>query len=250
MLGYDSFFPLMNWVRETPDTNAAELINRYDEEIAYTDEALGNFFEALRRRNLYHNAWIIVTSDHGEEFLEHGNVGHSTTMYDEVMHVPLIVKAPRSLCGGTRLAAGQFPQSAIARLILHIAREPDATSDARACDPATGTLTALTELIANEPVVGDTRIFGDPRFMARTTSAKLLSPASIVKGEEKEDRAYEFYDLSADPRETVNLYERGVAPPLENLITEAREATAETPGSRRRLSPDAVKKLKSLGYIQ
>ncbi len=70
------------------------LKNLYDGEIAYIDEALGGLFEGLEALGLYENSIIIVTADHGEGFYEHEDWQHANLLYDEVLHVPLIVKWP------------------------------------------------------------------------------------------------------------------------------------------------------------
>ena len=58
----------------------------------------------LRTLRLYDDALVVVTSDHGEEFGEHGQMGwHSHTLYDELLHVPLLVKLPGSRRAGTTI---------------------------------------------------------------------------------------------------------------------------------------------------
>jgi len=64
----------------------------YDGEIAYTDEVVGNFFAKLRSMGLMESTVIILFSDHGEEFWEHGGYEHAKTLYDEVLHVPLFIR--------------------------------------------------------------------------------------------------------------------------------------------------------------
>lgn len=73
-------------------------MDRYDSEIAYLDAQLGLLFSELKRRDVFDSALIIVTSDHGEAFGEHGHTGHLNSVYQEEVHVPLIVRYP----GGTR----------------------------------------------------------------------------------------------------------------------------------------------------
>jgi len=69
-------------------------IDLYDGEIAYVDHHLNRLFRWIRHNGLEDETLIVVMSDHGEEFLEHGWVLHGTTMYQEVMHVPLIMSGP------------------------------------------------------------------------------------------------------------------------------------------------------------
>lgn len=81
----------------------AYMIAKYDDCILMTDAALQAFFNDLKARNAYDNALIIVTSDHGEEFGEHGHYLHEQT-YVESSHVPLLIKFPGNKHGGRRVA--------------------------------------------------------------------------------------------------------------------------------------------------
>ncbi len=66
----------------------------YDNEMAYLDHQIGLMIKALKARNLYTNTLIIITSDHGELMGEHGETGHGFWLYQELLHVPLLVKYP------------------------------------------------------------------------------------------------------------------------------------------------------------
>ncbi|MEX1025694.1 MAG: sulfatase-like hydrolase/transferase [Planctomycetota bacterium] len=66
----------------------------YDATVASTDFQLGRLVAELRRRNLLANTLVVVTSDHGEEFLEHGGTGHGYTLFEENVRVPLIFWHP------------------------------------------------------------------------------------------------------------------------------------------------------------
>ncbi|HJQ35783.1 MAG TPA: sulfatase [Thermoanaerobaculia bacterium] len=79
----------------------ADIINKYDAEIVYTDAMFGRAIEDLKRRGLYDDTLIIFTSDHGEEFFDHGGWGHGHSLYRELLHVPLIVKFPGNQHAGT-----------------------------------------------------------------------------------------------------------------------------------------------------
>ena len=68
----------------------------YDSEISFTDEYIGKLLDKLKELRLYDNTLIIFTADHGEGFLERGDywIGHTKTLYQELIHVPLIIKLP------------------------------------------------------------------------------------------------------------------------------------------------------------
>jgi choline-sulfatase len=72
----------------------AELPPLYDAEVAFNDHSFGALLAALRERGLYDSSLIVFVSDHGEEFDEHGDFGHGNNLFDETLHVPLIVKWP------------------------------------------------------------------------------------------------------------------------------------------------------------
>ena len=73
------------------------IISTYDAEIYSMDKAFGILVDFLKKENLYNNTIIIFTSDHGEEFGEHGMMGwHGHALYDEQLKVPLIIKFPDS----------------------------------------------------------------------------------------------------------------------------------------------------------
>jgi arylsulfatase A-like enzyme/uncharacterized membrane protein YbhN (UPF0104 family) len=85
-----------------PDPSEAPALTAlYDGEISYWDAELGKLLDDLHERGLYDDLTIIVTSDHGEEFNDHGGFWHGTTLYDEQVHVPLFVKLPQARRGGT-----------------------------------------------------------------------------------------------------------------------------------------------------
>ncbi len=76
----------------------------YDADIAYVDEHIGRFFEFLKQKKLYDDTLIILTSDHGELFGEHGGAGHGLTLFEEEIAVPLIMKLPKQKTGGSSIS--------------------------------------------------------------------------------------------------------------------------------------------------
>ena len=77
------------------DQNRIEtVINKYDNALRYVDQQVGVFIDYLKQNNLYDNSLIIVTSDHGEAFYEHGYPTHSTSLYDTQIRVSTFIKQP------------------------------------------------------------------------------------------------------------------------------------------------------------
>jgi arylsulfatase A-like enzyme len=81
-----------------------ELMAAYDGGIAYVDHEIGRLLAELERRGKLSNTIIVVTSDHGEEFGEHGYVSHSNSLHVQGIHIPLIVALPSGEAGGSHIA--------------------------------------------------------------------------------------------------------------------------------------------------
>jgi len=82
--------------RKLNDEDIKRLVSLYDGGIYYVDEHLGQLFNMLKRMGCYDNTIIILTSDHGEGFMEHDLIAHADIMYNEVMRIPLIIRCPES----------------------------------------------------------------------------------------------------------------------------------------------------------
>jgi arylsulfatase A-like enzyme len=90
---YEPYKGQLKSARFTPPM--LKFVNTYDAEIRYLDASLGRLFAQLKAKGLYDDLVIVLVSDHGEQFGEHGYSGHGWTLYDEELHVPLIVKPGR-----------------------------------------------------------------------------------------------------------------------------------------------------------
>ena len=82
------------WIVQNESADANFYESLYNAEIRTADASLGTFFSALRARGEWDHLALVVTADHGEEFFDHGGFEHNRTLYEEMVHVPLIVKAP------------------------------------------------------------------------------------------------------------------------------------------------------------
>jgi arylsulfatase A-like enzyme len=75
----------------------------YEAAIAYLDGEIGALVDELRRRDVLDNTVLIIVADHGEEFDEHGRLGHGNSLYMPVTHVPLIMRFPPRIAMGTEV---------------------------------------------------------------------------------------------------------------------------------------------------
>jgi len=87
--------------RRIADDEVEHLVNLYDGEIRQLDDQIGRLLQFLERRGRARDTYVVLVSDHGEEFMEHGGILHGMTMYEEVIAVPLILRGPGIPAGVT-----------------------------------------------------------------------------------------------------------------------------------------------------
>lgn len=78
----------------------------YDDTVTFTDRHVGELLDYMEEQGVLDDTLLIITADHGDEFWEHGSVGHGHNVYDELVHVPLIVRYPAAIPGGTIIHNG------------------------------------------------------------------------------------------------------------------------------------------------
>jgi hypothetical protein len=88
---------------EIDERDLEHVIALYDGEIAFADSMIGELLRGLEKRGLFDNTVIVLHSDHGEEFFEHGGVGHGHAFYNEVIRVALTMTFPGVIPTGTRV---------------------------------------------------------------------------------------------------------------------------------------------------
>jgi arylsulfatase A-like enzyme len=215
----------------------------YDGEIAWVDANIGRILETLRTMGVDQNTIVVVTADHGEEFLEHGQAAHDKTLYDEVLRVPLVIRYPGHVAAGRRLQ-GQVRLMDVAPTLLALAGlavdKPRERTKARslAC-LTTSPLQPLQTLVL--PAFGDLR--GEVASV-RTGDAKLIRNLRT--------RQEEFYNLGTDPGEKTNLAaggERG-RDQLRVILDHWRSSTTTLKDDEANLDEEEKDSLRSLGYLQ
>jgi arylsulfatase A-like enzyme len=92
---------LPGWTWTTDAVQAEQ--DAYDRTIAFMDQQIGLLLDELQRRGILDNTLVIVTSDHGEEFLEHGVMTHGNSLYSPSLHVPLLLRLPGRVPAGVRV---------------------------------------------------------------------------------------------------------------------------------------------------
>ncbi len=97
----EEFGVLPYYLREEGKSNLNYYINNYDGKILLTDEYIGSVLNEIKKLGFYNNSLIVITADHGEEFGEHNKYcGHGWSVYNALLHVPLLIKMPNQKFAG------------------------------------------------------------------------------------------------------------------------------------------------------
>lgn len=216
----------------------------YDGEIAYVDEQVGRLLDGLRARGLYDRTLIVLVSDHGEEFHDHGGWWHGTTLYDEQIRVPLIVKP----------AGGGVRGHVIEELVTTLDIMPTILAAVGVAGPAIMQGHALPldgrPGPDRESVFAEEDLEGNVLQALRTRSTKLIT---ANPGNPRGLAPEELYDMATDPKETRNL-----AASERTLLEEMRAALGRSyltarshAGAVSTTDVDSATKdrLRALGYL-
>jgi arylsulfatase A-like enzyme len=194
---------------DVPEPTAKLVDALYDGEVASTDAALGRLVDWLKEKNLYQDSLIIVTSDHGEELLERGRLGHMHTLYQELLHIPLIIKFPNGQHRGLR-DSGLWQQVDILPTVLAASGiSLKGASDGLAYPKDAARLSsrqALFEIAAGADAVEAGQASASYLELGsglREGSLKLIHHNSSICGI---GTVRGLFDLSSDPQEKRDLF--------------------------------------------
>lgn len=185
--------------RMSPSEVEAEL-TAYEESIAYLDHYIGALTDSLAARGVLDSTLVIVTADHGEHFGEHGRWEHASSLYPQLLHVPLVMRAPGRVPAGRRIS-GFVTLRDLAATILALGPRSDelpGRSLARFWD-SSGVAVDRPE----SPIIGSiTNGFWTPASapsVRRGMRSILLGDGMQVIEDVKEPGAIEVFDLLRDP---------------------------------------------------
>lgn len=213
--------------------------DRYDGEIAFSDEIIGQLLTVLRQRGWYDDATIVVTSDHGEGLGDHGEEEHGLFVYESTLRVPLLVKRPGRARGGSRVADP----------VQHIDLVPTFAQLARITPPSNLRGRSLVPALERGATLAPQGIYAEALYPRYHFGWSELT--SLVDGRYKYIRAPrpELYDLENDPQEQRNLI--GERAQAASALRSGLEAMA---AGRPLDAPAAVsasdrERLAALGYV-
>lgn len=223
------------------ERDLAHLLALYDAEIRYTDTELGRVFDHLTARGLDKGTLVFVTSDHGEEFLEHGSWEHQKTLYEEVVRIPMMFAGP-GIVG--RRETRQTTLLDVAPTIL-------AWTGVAPRGPLQG-----ESLVAP---VGEREAYGETDHTADGTRKLFLRGGqgrwkAILSLSETggELRRGEWFNLSTDPGEghSTRPNEAAAQAIERRALDRWREGRKDGPAAPAvQLTPEQVERLKALGYV-
>ncbi len=202
----------------------------YDGEIAFTDHALGGFLACLDESGLAQDTLVVVTSDHGEAFMEHGTMGHGE-LYPEHLRVPLIMAHP----------------------VLHADAEPRVSVVA----PAVDVLPTILEIlgVTAPELPGHSLVWalaGSPKKKLAIAHGERGQWAAVDRGGVymQTPGAPDRWYPRADPYVDLSGEAPGVASRLSGAIERVRNLPQPPPGEPVRLEPADTEALRVLGYVE
>ena len=218
----------------------------YDTSIRHADRAIGQILQLYEDHGLTDRTLVFLTSDHGDEFLEHGGTTHKGTLFEELIHVPLVARVP-----------GAGRGSRVGALVRNFDVMPTIL-DYVGLGENTDRMAALSlrALVEGGPPADERTVYASfPHVrMIRTDRFKLLRYA---------DGREALFDLARDPGETRNLNEaryrdedaRRHLVSLRVLLDETvrgleAQGAGEGPASEGAIDAQTLEQLRALGYVE
>jgi len=227
------------------DDDRRRMSDLYDGGIRYTDDELDHLFQALGERGLLERSVVVVLSDHGEEFWDHGSVLHGHTLHQELTRVPLVLRVP-----------GAAPRRVAERVAL------------------LDLLPTLLDLLGLEPAAGAEGVSLVPLLQGAADARggpPLLSEGmetghyALIDGGYKlirrpDRRQYELYHIDSDPleRRDIARQEPERVAQMSQVMRQHHQALADLPRPRppktarpgQTLDPRTEERLRQLGYLE
>jgi len=231
---------------EVEPEDLADMLSRYRQGIESLDRELGHLFESLRNSGFWDNSLIIITSDHGEEFLEHFKWGHGQSLYQELIHVPLLMEFPQGSGITPRVVESPVNIIDIAPTVLDFLGLAEFRTEMQG--------ESLLPLIRGESgnrrgFIFSERIEGGLWHRIYTTIQDSLK--FILNRYEDGGSEEELYNLARDPGEKANLWRESeeflrIKQRSEDFIDSLGGAGF---GEESEFDPQTMEKLKAMGYL-
>ena len=249
--------PLFMWVHlydahdpyEPPEPYKSRYAEPYDGEIAHLDAVVGNLLAELKKRGLYDDSVMAVMADHGESLGAHGEDTHGVFVYDETIHVPLLVKLPKAVSAGKRVENRVELVDVMPTLLQSVSI--DIPKDVQG--------KSLLELMKAGPE-GDAaaEAWKDRGAYAQADYAHIAYGWAALQSLRTGKYLYieapkrELYDQAADPKAENNLAPKSaaVADTLAARLGDFRKKTSSSRiAPKPNIDAERMKELAALGYV-
>ena len=220
------------------ETQLSEMEANYDGEIEYLDYHFGRLLDYLQASRLSENTIVIVSADHGEEFLDHGGYWHGCTLYDELIKVPLIFHIPGQT--GSRIGQRVSTMDIFPTLVEMV--EGNSTEYGFSGSSLVPIIHGIPE--GEGPLYSATAFRGPKKYSIIIGDYKLITQAN--------GKAIGMYNLKDDPEETKDL--QGLMPVLlskvnETLFKEISSHSGKIREDAPEIDQETLEQLKALGYM-
>jgi choline-sulfatase len=219
----------------------------YNGEIAYLDACLAKLFTALKGAGLYNSSVIAIAADHGETFGEHGEQSHGFFLYDETIHVPLLIKMPGTRASGIQVSSRVGLVDLAPTLLAAVGVRVPPSMQGNSLLPLTkGDQSRSADREDGRPIYSETnypqRAFGWSWLRSWRAGKYLYIDAPHR----------ELYEESSDPKALHNVADSfpAVADTLQAQLDDLRRRTSagDSPEAAS-LTPEQAEKLQALGYV-
>jgi arylsulfatase A-like enzyme len=240
----------MGELRESPNSGdlaryRTHAVSQYDGGIAYVDAQIGEVLQWLKDGRMYDNTLIVIASDHGEAFGEKGYFEHGNSVYQNLLHVALMIKYPRSEQKGVRedpVSLIDVMPTVLNRLGVPV---PKSVQGRDLATPATEARDLFAESFACP-------VWRPPDCRTACVNRAVIAwPMKLVTSS---SGRVEMYDLSSDPSEMHDLYARRNEAQAQKMLTaELLGFVKSIPAQHKqivRLDKKSLQEFKGLGYLQ
>ncbi|NJP07012.1 MAG: sulfatase [Chloroflexaceae bacterium] len=246
---------------EISDSEKAILDGMYNAEVAYQDSEVGSFLRTLKAHGVLDNTLLMVCADHGDHLGEKQLVGHLFSSYNELVHVPLMVRDPsgsfpRGHTVDSFVSTRRIYHTALAAAGLADAQEQDLSlAQSATADPDRGTVFSeafpanqvVNMLVRRQPELVRERLCDQTRRAVCSGKHKLIQTG---------EQHLELYSMVHDPTEQVNL--RDMLPEQVDVLEQQLQSFVDESGQRGFSAeqtsdaddPQVRRRLRDLGYLE
>jgi arylsulfatase A-like enzyme len=206
------------------DFGSAEA-DRYDSDIAAADAQVAKVVAALKSRKLWDSTVVVVFSDHGEEFLEHGFQKHDSSLYQEQIHVPLVIRVPG--------LAGRAVDATVGTADIL----PTMTRLVGVADPVARQGKSLLPYMLGGDGLPERVAFAQKYFFeigtyVREWRAIVYGGAKLIEKVKDPNSDFELYDLEKDPKERRNVFGQAAYAERQGTLLGLMRTTVKAVGER------------------